>query len=195
MRAARAFAFCLLTASVGLVGVPLSAATTPLSFVIVLTDDQTFDALAPGAPVAMPKLEARLADPSDHWIDFPNFFFENPLCCPSRATILTGLYSQHTGVESNTQSHLFDDSDTLATRLDAVGYRTALIGKYLNGCSLSGRVLTCSWGQIGAGSSKSVTISVTPTSAGMLTATASASSTSPDPVPGNNSATATTLVT
>lgn len=53
------------------------------------------------------------------------------LCCPARATFLTGLYSHHTGVENNNGA-AFDPSDTLATWLDEGGYTTGLFGKYLN---------------------------------------------------------------
>ena len=52
-------------------------------------------------PPAMPWLEARIADPDDHWVPFTNAFLNTPLCCPSRASILTGLTSRHTGVQTN----------------------------------------------------------------------------------------------
>ena len=60
----------------------------------------------------------------------------NPLCCPSRATILTGQYSHTTHVYSNLPpyggSQWFDDDSTIATWLDDAGYRTGYVGKYLN---------------------------------------------------------------
>jgi len=56
---------------------------------------------------------------------------ETPLCCPSRATFLSGSHTLHHGVISN-DGDVFDPADTLATRLDAVGYHTMLVGKYLN---------------------------------------------------------------
>lgn len=99
--------------------------------IIVLTDDQSFDTL-PSDPPAMPWLQARIADPRDHWRWFPNAYLNTPLCCPSRASILTGLYSRHTGVLDNGDGHLLDERTTLAVRLHDAGYRTALIGKYLN---------------------------------------------------------------
>ena len=52
------------------------------------------------------------------------------MCCPSRATIMTGLYSHHTHVENNQDKSKFDDKSTIATWLDAAGYRTGLFGKY-----------------------------------------------------------------
>ena len=58
------------------------------------------------------------------------------LCCPARATFLTGLYSHHTGVEGNNGAK-FDPSDTLATWLNHGGYETGLFGKYLNGYPFS----------------------------------------------------------
>ena len=71
-----------------------------------------------------------------HGVTFSNAFVSNPLCCPSRATILTGRYSHGTGVYSNAGPHggfdAFVDDSTIATWLQAGGYRTALVGKYLN---------------------------------------------------------------
>jgi hypothetical protein len=61
---------------------PAVATLTKPNILLVLTDDQTYDALQPGSPVVMPTLEGWLNDPNDHWIQFDNFFFNNPLCCP-----------------------------------------------------------------------------------------------------------------
>ena len=55
------------------------------------------------------------------------------MCCPSRASVLTGRYAHHTGVETNEDGAVFDPGSTLATWLDDAGYQTGLIGKYLNG--------------------------------------------------------------
>jgi arylsulfatase A-like enzyme len=70
-----------------------------------------------------------------------NAFVVNSLCCPSRASILTGNYSHTTGVWNNQNqlgrggfaSFRPNEGSTLATWFDAAGYRTALVGKYLNG--------------------------------------------------------------
>lgn len=69
---------------------------------------------------------------------FTRFFVTNSLCCPSRATFLTGQYSHNHGVYTNeSTSHgaigAFNDSSTIATWLHAAGYRTGYVGKYLNG--------------------------------------------------------------
>ena len=74
-----------------------------------------------------------------HGISFERGYVSNPLCCPSRASILTGQYSHSNGVYTNQngQPHggfrAFDDRSTVATWLDEAGYRTAMLGKYFNG--------------------------------------------------------------
>ena len=109
---------------------PSSAATTPPpSVVIILTDDQRWDTLD-----AMPVVRDELIEEGT---TFTNAFVSNPLCCPSRTSILTGRYSHSTGIWRNQPPNggwaSFDDSRTLATQLDAMGYDTGLFGKYLNG--------------------------------------------------------------
>jgi N-acetylglucosamine-6-sulfatase len=99
--------------------------------IVILTDDQSYDTL-PAHPAAMPWLQSQLADPGGHWRWFPNAYVNTPLCCPSRATLLTGLYSHHSSVQDNTEGHLLDEDRTIAVRLHDAGYRTGLIGKYLN---------------------------------------------------------------
>ena len=101
------------------------------NILVVLTDDQTLDTL-PTEPPAMPWLQSQLEDPGGHWVWFPNAVASMPLCCPSRATILTGRYDTRTHVRDNTSGALLDDSNTLPVWLHEAGYTTALVGKYLN---------------------------------------------------------------
>lgn len=101
------------------------------NIVLILTDDQSFDTF-PSEPAAMPWLQDRVFDGADHWTWFPNAVDSTPLCCPSRATILSGEYSHHTGVLDNTLGDLFDESDALPVWLHDAGYYTGLVGKYLN---------------------------------------------------------------
>lgn len=103
----------------------------PPNIVLVITDDQPFDTL-PSDPPAMPWLQSQLADASGHWLNFTNAVVSTPLCCPSRATILTGRYARRTGVQNNNLGYLLNETDTLPVWLQGAGYRTALIGKYLN---------------------------------------------------------------
>jgi N-acetylglucosamine-6-sulfatase len=111
--------------------VPAAAAagTDRPDIVLILTDDQRFDTLW-----AMPTVQSELVAKG---IEFTNGFVSNPVCCPSRSSILTGKYSHSTGVYTNQAGQhggfpAFHDRSTVATWLDDGGYRTALIGKYLN---------------------------------------------------------------
>jgi arylsulfatase A-like enzyme len=67
------------------------------------------------------------------WLNFTRAAVEVPMCCPSRASILTGRYSSEVGVRTNSEGQNLDDSRTIATVMKAAGYRTGLAGKYLNG--------------------------------------------------------------
>ncbi len=106
-----------------------AVALGPPSVVVILTDDQRWDTLH-----AMPIVRSELAE---HGMTFQNAFVTNPLCCPSRSSLLTGLYSHSTGVWRNEPPFggwsSFDDSSTVATQLQGVGYRTGFFGKYMNG--------------------------------------------------------------
>ena len=75
----------------------------------------------------MPQLSRRPASSG-----FDAYYDNNPLCCPTRATLLTGLYSHHHGVETNLVASEVRRPTTLATWLDTAGYDTGLFGKYLN---------------------------------------------------------------
>jgi arylsulfatase A-like enzyme len=86
----------------------------------------------------MPKLQAFLVNTG---ATFSNSFASNPVCCPSRASMLRGQYSHNTRIWSNGRGNnsCFDDfraagqeASTVATWLKAAGYRTGLVGKYLN---------------------------------------------------------------
>jgi N-acetylglucosamine-6-sulfatase len=69
-------------------------------------------------------------------LSFENSFAPYPLCCPSRASFLTGQYAHNHHVYSHVSPfgfRSFHDKRTIATVLQKAGYRTALVGKYLNG--------------------------------------------------------------
>jgi arylsulfatase A-like enzyme len=111
---------------------PAHAASAPPSIVFILTDDQRYDELDHMAAVQH-QLIAR-------GVSFENAFVSDSYCCPSRATILTGTYSHTNGIYGDSPItdggfRFFKDSTTIATVLHAQGYRTALMGKYMNGYS------------------------------------------------------------
>jgi arylsulfatase A-like enzyme len=115
---------------------PVTTPATKPNVVLILTDDQRFDTLS-----GMPNVQRLLAAQGT---TYTRAMVPTSLCCPSRSTILTGLYA-HT-------SRLFGNGDvggpryggwrrfhrlglekrTLGPALQAAGYRTALVGKYLN---------------------------------------------------------------
>ena len=91
---------------------------------LVITDDQPWDSLPSGTdPPAMPWLESRLADPDDHWVRFTNALAQVPLCCPSRASILTGLYPSTHGIASY-NDRLPASATTIAEVYREAGYAT-----------------------------------------------------------------------
>jgi MYXO-CTERM domain-containing protein len=104
-------------------------ADPPWNVVVVLTDDQRWDTLW-----AMPILEQRVAAEG---VLFANTYASTPLCCPFRASFLSGGYlAQNTGVLANIEPNggfgAFSDENGLAPVLSAGGYKTGMIGKYMN---------------------------------------------------------------
>lgn len=98
------------------------------SILLIVTDDQRWDTLW-----AMPEVQRSLVD---RGVTFSESFTTSSLCCPSRASILTGEYPHTTGVYRQAPPfggfQWFRDSTTIATELHDAGYRTGLFGKYLD---------------------------------------------------------------
>jgi N-acetylglucosamine-6-sulfatase len=105
------------------------AQVLPPNIVFIVTDDMRADQLW-----AMPVVNAEIVG---RGVTFDNAFVPNPWCCPSRASILTGTYSHTNRVYRNAPPYggyaSFNPTSTLATWLQNAGYRTGLVGKYLNG--------------------------------------------------------------
>ena len=97
--------------------------------VVIMTDDQTVESLR-----VMANVRTLLAGQGT---TFENSFASFSLCCPSRATFLTGQYAHNHGVLGNSPPGggyaRLDSSNTLPVWLQRAGYRTIHIGKYLNG--------------------------------------------------------------
>jgi arylsulfatase A-like enzyme len=99
----------------------------PMNIVLILSDDQRANTMA-----QMPLTQSLLATPG---VQFVNGFATTPLCCPARATILTGLYTHNHHVLTEAAPYgapAFSDVSTIGTWLQGAGYRTALVGKYMN---------------------------------------------------------------
>src|SRR4051794_8039734 len=100
------------------------------NIVLFMTDDQNVNELQ-----WMPKTQSLLAQQG---IEFTRAMSPAPLCCPARAMTVTGQYGQNNGVQFNEGpfggfAALRQKANTLAAWLHAAGYRTAHVGKYLNG--------------------------------------------------------------
>ena len=102
------------------------------NIVFVLTDDLSMDLLP-----YMPQVQAL----QSRGITFDNYFVSDSLCCPSRSSIFTGNFPHDTGVFTNSgpgggirafYNH-GDEDKTFNLALQRAGYRTAMMGKYLNG--------------------------------------------------------------
>jgi len=94
---------------------------TKPNIVLILTDDERWD--------AMDQLPATNAHA---WHRYTRSFVVESMCCPSRASTLTGRIPPHTRVDDQTEGSLLDEHKTFATMLHAAGYQTAFAGKYLN---------------------------------------------------------------
>jgi N-acetylglucosamine-6-sulfatase len=112
--------------------------TAKPNIVFILADDMRKDDME-----FMPNTHSLLREQG---MGFRNAFVSNPLCAPSRSSIMRGQYSHNTGVWSNSSTdgpstiggwQAYRDNgnerDNVATRLHDAGYRTGLCGKYLNG--------------------------------------------------------------
>jgi N-acetylglucosamine-6-sulfatase len=101
--------------------------------VMLLTDDQTLDEMS-----GMPQTTASIGGQGT---TFSRAYISYPLCCPSRAAILTGQYMHNNGVRGNSppaggwqrfHEQGLEQRD-LPTWLHDAGYYNVQIGKYLNG--------------------------------------------------------------
>ena len=99
------------------------------NILVVMTDD-----MAKADLKFMPKTKRLLGDKGTTFADAVDSF---PLCCPARATFITGQYAHNHGVEGNFAPFgwygMKHRGNTLPAWLDDAGYDTAMVGKWLNG--------------------------------------------------------------
>ncbi len=98
------------------------------SIVLVLADDMQTSLVS-----ATPNLRSLVAAKG---ATFTAANDQRPLCGPARAALLTGRYSQNSGVAKNSHVEFYragNPGRTIAVTLDAAGYMTGWIGKYING--------------------------------------------------------------
>ncbi|KAL5277836.1 GNS family protein [Megaselia abdita] len=104
------------------------------NFILIVTDDQ--DVVLNGL-VPMKNVQNLLVKQG---ITFQNAFTSSPLCCPSRATILSGMYAHNHKTTNNSKSgncygyhwRKYIEPNALPVQLQSNGYETFFAGKYLN---------------------------------------------------------------
>lgn len=112
----------------------LGAAAPRPNIVIILSDDMGYSDLGCfGSEIATPNLDALAAQ----GVRFTQFY-NNARCCPSRASLLTGLYPHQTGIGLMMENRGFDAyrgdlnerNVTIAEALKPAGYRSYAVGKW-----------------------------------------------------------------
>ena len=107
---------------------PSAAAAAPPNVVVIMVDDMREDEMR-----WMPHTRRLLSQ-----FELTDFLSNHPLCCPARAEFLTGQFGQNNGVHHNPGANggyekMVDPDNTIATWFDDAGYRTSLVGKFING--------------------------------------------------------------
>ena len=119
------------------------------NIVVILVDDMGFSDLGCyGSEIPTPNLDALAADGLKY-----TQFYNTARCCPTRAALLTGLYSHEAGMGNMTANegtpgylgHLNNECVTIAEVLNPAGYFTAQVGKWHVGQTGSGGVTP--WGR------------------------------------------------
>ena len=114
------------------------------SFLVIQTDDQTAQELDSTWITALGSRARTMPRTIDsirrRGIEFKRYYVSYPLCCPSRASLLSGRYAHNTRVLGNLPPNggftAFQEGPNyrhnIATWLHRSGYRTIHLGKFLN---------------------------------------------------------------
>ncbi len=116
---------------------PTTATTTGVNngprpnILVFVTDDQRHDQLA-----VMRRTRELFGAGG---VSFPNAYAQTPLCCPSRASILSGRYTHNHNVRGNTEEWVarFEPDRSIQRELRDAGYQTAIVGKLFDGWPLA----------------------------------------------------------
>ena len=100
-------------------------AVDPPNVLFIVTDDQF-----KGTMAAMPRTRFWFEEQGTR---FTKAIVSSPLCCPSRASILSGRYVHNHGVLRNQLGPELDQRSTIEKYLKDAGYRTGIAGKFLQG--------------------------------------------------------------
>ncbi|MDU0354341.1 sulfatase-like hydrolase/transferase [Paraglaciecola aquimarina] len=96
----------------------------------IMTDDHAAQAIGTyGGRLAKLNPTPNLDKLASEGMVFDNAFVTNSICSPSRATILTGQYSQTNGVQ-DLKGGVGKENQYLPIEMKKAGYETALVGKW-----------------------------------------------------------------
>src|SRR5579871_5709863 len=102
-----------------------ASASTPPNVVLIVADDLGYGDLGCyGSQIKTPNLDQMAAE----GVQFKQFYSANPVCSPSRASVLTGRYGVRTGVPNalwpTDTGGLAATEVTIAQMLKPLGYNT-----------------------------------------------------------------------
>jgi arylsulfatase A-like enzyme len=100
----------------------------PPNFVVVMMDDAPSDCFNP----AFNCFNSITGADAPNWLSYVNSIVNDPLCAPARASVLTGLISQHHNVVNNDVGKRTPYGATWFTALKEAGYVNGGFGKLMN---------------------------------------------------------------